>query len=133
MNQNNQDQIAGAREHLHQDNCVFCQIIIEDDKKKYIYEDDKCMVLKDKKPNPNYHCHYLIIPKIHINSIIDFGTNNNIQESIEYNYITHIISKLSTIAKACSLWDFAIKTAVGFEGGQHIKHLHIHMYLPKKN
>ena len=53
--------------NLSYENCVFCNIILNDDKKEIIYEDEKMIIINDIKPGADVH--FLEITKRNIKNI----------------------------------------------------------------
>lgn len=49
------------------ENCVFCNIIMQDPKREIIYEDDKMILVNDNRPGSKIHI--LAISKRHIKNI----------------------------------------------------------------
>ncbi len=95
--------------------CVFCKIINKEAFSDIVYENDEVLAFKDINPKAKHH--FLIVPKIHIASVISEGSEK-------------IINKLITAAKEITqeqgIKGFRLVFNVGKEGGQIIEHLHLH-------
>ncbi|BEP29678.1 histidine triad nucleotide-binding protein [Helicovermis profundi] len=100
--------------------CIFCKIVNGEIPSKKAYEDDKILAFYDL--NPVAPVHILIVPKIHINSIVDLDS-----KSIEY--VTYIMTKIKDLAKELGVDEsgFRLVTNVGDDGGQTVEHLHFHL------
>ena len=55
-------------------NCIFCKIANKEVPSEIVYEDDKVLAFKDLDPHAPVHV--LIIPKEHIDSIMDINEDN---------------------------------------------------------
>lgn len=97
--------------------CVFCRIINKELPADIIYENDEISVFKDIRPSAPIH--YLIVPKEHIESIMNLGDNHR-----------EIVAKLIFIAKKTAenlkIKGYKLVFNVGREGGQIVDHLHLH-------
>ncbi|MCX7905550.1 MAG: histidine triad nucleotide-binding protein [Elusimicrobiales bacterium] len=97
--------------------CIFCKIVKKEVKSKIIYEDEDIIAFNDL--NPQAPTHILIIPKKHIESII-----NCKEEDVE------ILGKLAytakKIAEKLNITDFRIVNNCGKKAGQSVFHIHYH-------
>lgn len=101
------------------DDCIFCKIIKGQIPCDKVYEDDKVLAFNDI--NPEAPIHFLVVPKKHIESIMDFKEDN-------YSIINHIIKTISKIAKSKDLDNgFRIVNNIGKDGGQTVPHIHFHV------
>ena len=99
--------------------CLFCKIIAGDIPSDNIYEDEQVLVFKDI--NPKADVHLLMIPKKHINSLNEVGTDDDV-------VMAHMMRLLPTLAKEQELDDgFRTIINTGKGGGQIVFHLHIHL------
>lgn len=98
--------------------CIFCKIINKEVPTDFIYEDDFISVFKDIKPSAPIH--YLIIPKEHIQSIINLQSNHQ-------EIISKMIFTAKVLAEKSGLKGYKLVFNVGREGGQIIDHLHLHL------
>ena len=100
------------------EDCIFCKIISKEINSDLLYEDEKCIVIKDLYPKAKTHL--LIIPKKHIESIITLEDEDQIITG-------HLINTVKNIAKKLNLKGYKLQINVGKDGGQEIFHLHIHL------
>lgn len=101
-------------------NCVFCQIVNGEIPCNKVYEDNKILAFKDI--NPVAPVHIVVIPKQHIQSVLDLDENNiSITKDI-FNAINKI-AKLLDIDKD----GFRVVANTGLNGGQTVAHLHYHI------
>lgn len=102
-------------------NCIFCKIINQQLPADIIYQDDLIIVFKDI--NPKAKIHQLLIPKLHIKSLLDLSLEHK-------NIITHAVYKIPEIAKQLGLSGFRTIINTGKDGGQIVDHLHFHILSP---
>lgn len=100
--------------------CIFCKIINGEIPSNKIYEDDKVLAFKDI--NPEAPIHFLVIPKQHIQSILELDSSN-ISVTIDIFEAINKIAKQLEIDKE----GFRVVTNVGVNGGQAVSHLHYHI------
>jgi histidine triad (HIT) family protein len=101
-------------------NCLFCKIIAREIPASIIYEDDNVIAFNDIHPKAEIH--FLVIPKLHIASMLDLKNEHS-----------ELIANLILIAKQIALGqglENGYKTHIntGKNGGQEIDHLHLHIY-----
>jgi histidine triad (HIT) family protein len=100
-------------------NCIFCKIIAGEIPSKKIYEDDEMLGFLDI--NPAAPVHFLVIPKKHINNIMEMGAQDTA-------LLGRMFYKAQELAKQQGCEEkggrFVINTKT--EGGQTVDHLHIH-------
>lgn len=102
-------------------NCIFCKIVNQQLPADIIYQDDLIIVFKDL--NPKAKIHQLLIPKLHIKSLLDLSLEHK-------NIITHAVYKIPEIAKQLGLSGFRTIINTGKDGGQIVDHLHFHILSP---
>ncbi|MCD6550274.1 histidine triad nucleotide-binding protein [bacterium] len=100
--------------------CLFCQIIAKKIPANIFYEDEKFIVFYDI--NPIAPLHLLLVPKVHIPSINDLKAKDK-------ELIGELFLLASKIAKKQGIKSkgYRLIFNVGKEGGQAIKHLHLHL------
>lgn len=100
--------------------CIFCKIINGTIPAKKVYEDEKILAFYDI--NPAAPVHILVIPKDHIESVMDLR-----EENVEI--VSYIFEKIKIIAKDLNLKEsgFRVVTNCGDDAGQTVKHLHFHI------
>ncbi len=99
------------------ENCIFCKIIHGEIPSEKVYEDEKMLVVCDVAPAAPIHV--LLLPKQH--------TDNVVTASSEL--LRHMMSKVKLIAEKTGVAEkgFRLVINTGEEGGQTVKHLHIHL------
>ena len=101
-------------------NCIFCKIVKKEIPSEVVYEDEKVLAFRDIKPKAPTH--FLIIPKKHIESV----------ESSQAEKVTpKLISAAKKIAGEEEIAGYRLVFNVGEEGGQVIRHLHLHLLAGK--
>lgn len=98
--------------------CLFCKIGSGDITSDTLYEDQDIKVFKDSHPKAPVH--FLVIPKIHIQSIAHLEQNHS-------EIIAKLIYTAKRIASERGLQGYRLVFNVGKEGGQVVDHLHLHL------
>ncbi len=99
--------------------CLFCKIIAGDISSENVYQDDKLVVFRDIHPKARIHL--LIVPRLHINSLIEAQSTHAV-------LLAHMLMVIPAIAKAQGLNNgFRVVINTGPGGGQEIDHLHFHL------
>lgn len=99
-------------------NCIFCKIAEGELPSQTVYEDKEVRVFKDVHPKAPVH--FLIIPKIHIQSIAHLEENHG-------DIISKLIYTAKQVAVDHGLEGYKLAFNVGREGGQEVDHLHLHL------
>lgn len=100
--------------------CIFCKIAAGEIPSSLVYQDDKVIAFKDISPLAPVHI--LIIPKQHMDSVLDVNGENS-------SIVAHIFEKIVEIAEKAGIEKdgFRVVTNIGENGGQVVKHLHFHI------
>jgi len=100
--------------------CLFCKIIAGKIPAEIVYQDKDVLAFKDVKPAAPVHI--LIVPKKHLSSVAEIGSED-----------TLLMGKLIAVAKKLAE-DFGIAESgykllirVGKGAGQEIMHIHLHL------
>ena len=96
--------------------CVFCDLLKS--KKDWVYETNKCCCFKDI--NPRAPVHLLIIPKLHIESLLEVNREN-------VPYVEDIFLNIPDIVKKLGLKSYRLVSNTGIEATQSVFHLHFHI------
>lgn len=105
--------------------CIFCKIINKEINSNIVYEDDEIIAFNDIHPIAPVHI--LVIPKKHINSLIDLEDEDEKLIGKIYIVINKIAEDLNIDSKG-----FRVIVNCGEDGGQEVKHLHFHLIGGKK-
>ena len=100
-------------------NCIFCKIVAGQIPAKKVYEDDRVLAFHDI--NPWAPVHILLIPKLHLVSMVDVGPAH---EAL----LGHMMVLSSRLMKDLGLsngYRHVINT--GPDGRQEVQHLHMHV------
>jgi histidine triad (HIT) family protein len=104
---------------MDMEDCIFCKIVRGEIPAQIIYEDDDVIAFNDI--NPAAPVHFLIIPRIHIASLLDC-------EETHQALLGKMLLLAPKIAKEHGCTDgFRTIINTGRVGGQEIFHLHIHI------
>ena len=100
-------------------NCIFCKIVAGQIPSRKVYEDDDILAFHDIAPWAPVHI--LIIPKLHIASMVDVGPHH-----------AALLGKMMTISPRLMLelgvtngYRHLINT--GHDGRQEVGHVHLHV------
>lgn len=99
--------------------CLFCRIIRGDIPSRKIYEDEHVFAFHDI--NPVAPVHFLVIPKLHIPSMAELGT-----EHVEV--MGRVMTTAARLAHDQGCTDgFRTIINTGRVGRQEVYHLHVHI------
>ena len=105
--------------------CIFCKIANKEINSDFVYEDDEIIAFKDI--NPQAPIHILVIPKKHIESIIDLTDEDEMLVGKMYTAVRKIAKKLNIEESG-----FRLIVNCGKDAGQEVPHLHFHILAGKK-
>ncbi len=101
------------------DKCLFCRIARGEVPSRKAYEDDQFLAFHDI--NPAAPVHLLVIPKLHVDSLITAGPEH---EAL----LGKLVSLAPRLAKEQGCDNgFRVVINNGPDGGQEVYHLHIHI------
>jgi len=102
------------------ESCVFCKIIKGDIPCNKVYEDDLVFAFDDIHPMAPVH--FLVVPKIHIPTLMDMLPEHA-------NILLALCKAVQMIARNKDVAETGFRTVIncGDEGGQIVPHLHIHI------
>ena len=100
--------------------CIFCKIIAGEIPSKKAYEDDTVLAFHDIEPAAPVHV--LIIPKKHVASVLELGAEDG-------GLVAHMFEVAKKLAEELGVAEkgFRLTINTGDEGGQTVKHLHMHL------
>ncbi len=100
--------------------CIFCKIANKEISSNIIFEDDKIIAFHDINPQAPYHI--LVLPKKHIETLLDLKEEDK-------ELIGHIYLIINKIAKDLKFEQRGYRVVVNCkeEAGQTIFHLHFHV------
>ncbi|WP_026485604.1 histidine triad nucleotide-binding protein [Caldanaerobius polysaccharolyticus] len=99
--------------------CIFCKIVKKEVPSQVVYEDDRVMAFKDI--NPVAPVHVLIIPKVHVESIMELDPASDVLKGI-----VQTVQKLSK-EQGIAQDGFRVVVNCGPAAGQTVNHLHFHL------
>jgi len=99
--------------------CIFCKIVRGEIPSKKVYEDEELFAFHDI--NPIAPVHFLIIPKLHIPSLMEVDAQHQL-------LLGRILAKANDLARSQGL-DEGFRTIIntGRIGHQEVYHLHVHI------
>lgn len=100
--------------------CIFCRIAMSQAPAKKLYQDDDVIAFYDI--NPQAPLHVLVIPRKHINNLLDVNDRDAL-------VLSKLIMVATDIAKKQGVAEtgFRIVINTNRNAGQSIDHLHIHL------
>ncbi|MDI1299148.1 histidine triad nucleotide-binding protein [Methylotenera sp.] len=98
--------------------CIFCKIVDGSIPAKRIYEDDDVIAFHDI--NPSARVHFLIVPKLHIESLASC-------EAHDQALLGKMLLLAPKLAKEQGLAGFKTLINTGKDGGQLVFHIHVHV------
>ena len=98
--------------------CIFCKIVSGTIPSKKIYEDEDVIAFHDI--NPSARVHFLIVPKLHIESLASC-------ESEHQALLGKMLLLAPKLAKEQGLVGFKTLINTGKDGGQLVFHIHVHV------
>ena len=100
--------------------CLFCRIAAGDISSEIIYQDDEVVAFRDI--NPQAPQHILIIPRRHIETILDLTNDDN-------ELIGHMMLTAGRIARDLGLSERGYRLVFNCkrDGGQDVYHIHLHL------
>lgn len=102
------------------ENCIFCKIINKEIPAKIVYEDDYVLAFDDI--NKHAPVHILMVPKQHIESVLEIDEENA-------KIVGHIHLAINKIAREQGFGEtgFRLINNCGKDAEQSVKHLHYHI------
>ena len=99
------------------EDCIFCRIIKGEIRSTKVYEDDKMIAINEVAPAAPVHV--LLLPKEHTANITTAAPE----------LVAYMLSKVKLIAEKTGISEkgFRVVINTGDDGGQTVKHLHIHV------
>lgn len=97
--------------------CLFCKIIAGEIPSNKVYEDERVLAFRDIAPTAPTHI--LIIPKEHYDSVLETPADT-------VAYMVETAKKLAESEGLCEK-GFRLVINTGEDGGQSVKHLHLHL------
>jgi histidine triad (HIT) family protein len=100
--------------------CLFCRIIAGEIPADSLYQDDRCVVIRDI--NPQAPTHLLVIPREHL-ECLDDATQKD--EAL----LGHLLRVAARVANSEGLVEGGYRTVInnGEGAGQSVLHLHVHV------
>ena len=97
--------------------CLFCKIIAGEIPGNVVYENDKVFCFRDI--NPQAPVHVLIVPKKHLDNILQCDA-----ETAEA--LTDAVQKIAA-SEGVDKSGFRLVSNCGRDGAQSVNHLHVHL------
>lgn len=100
--------------------CLFCRIASGEIPSDKVLENEHVVAFRDIHPQAPVHV--LVIPRIHVASLMDLGASQS-------GVLQHCVEAIQEIARSLRLdaTGFRVVTNHGAEAGQSVFHLHFHV------
>lgn len=99
--------------------CLFCSIASKDIPSQLIYEDELVIAFKDI--NPQAPVHFLVVPKLHVQSLDQIIEDND-------KLIAHVMRLIPRLAAEQGVENgYRVVNNCGSDGGQTVGHIHFHV------
>jgi histidine triad (HIT) family protein len=100
--------------------CLFCKIAAHELNADIVYEDEDFMAFKDI--NPQAPVHVLLIPKKHLDSLLEVGAQ-------EADLAARLLLTATRVARQLGVDGDGFRSVIntGDNGGQTVHHLHLHL------
>lgn len=100
--------------------CIFCRIVQKEIPATVVYEDTQVIAFRDIQPAAPTHI--LVIPKIHVDNIVDPAVLNDGLPSA-------LFAAVQRVAEQEKLTERGFRTVIncGKDAGEAVHHLHIHL------
>ncbi|HZE69430.1 MAG TPA: histidine triad nucleotide-binding protein [Pyrinomonadaceae bacterium] len=100
--------------------CLFCKIIAGDIPAEVIHQDERCVAIRDARPQAPTHI--LVIPREHIESLDEASQRD---EAL----LGHLLRMSARMANQEGLSESGYRTVIntGAGAGQTVFHLHVHI------
>lgn len=98
--------------------CIFCKIINKEIPKEFRFEDDNLVAFDDI--NPSAQLHILIMPKKHIEGLLNLGKDHA-------DLLYQIYAAIQKLVRENNLTDNLYRVVVNGGRAQHVPHLHFHL------
>jgi len=100
--------------------CLFCKIVAGEIPARTVYQDERLVVIEDI--NPAAPLHLLLIPRKHIESVLDL-------EELDDQLVGHLFRVAAIIARERGVAEdgFRIVTNTNGAAGQSVFHIHFHL------
>ncbi|MGD0621989.1 MAG: histidine triad nucleotide-binding protein [Thermacetogeniaceae bacterium] len=100
--------------------CIFCKIATHELNAQIVYEDDEFLAFRDIKPVAPVHV--LLIPKTHLDSLLDAGAQ-------QAGLVARLLLTATKVARQLGVAEEGFRTVINTRdnGGQTVHHLHLHL------
>jgi histidine triad (HIT) family protein len=100
--------------------CLFCRIIAGEIPGKFLYQDDRLVVLQDV--NPQAPLHALVIPRRHIATLNDLSQDDD-------GLVGEMVRRAAAVAREHGVAERGYRTVFNCnsEAGQTVFHIHLHV------
>ena len=105
---------------MAEENCLFCKLITGEVPTDFVYQDDRCVVIRDI--NPQAPMHVLVIPREHLESLDDAAQSDE-------PLLGHLLRVGARVANEQGHGESGYRTVVntGAGAGQSVFHVHVHV------
>lgn len=98
--------------------CLFCKIARKEIPAKIVFEDESVLAFHDVAPRAPTHV--LVIPKAHVARLSETS-------AADAALLGSCLAALREVARSLSLESYRVVLNDGFEAGQRVFHMHMHL------
>jgi histidine triad (HIT) family protein len=100
--------------------CLFCRIVRKEIPARLVFEDEHVVCFHDVNPQAPHHA--LVIPKIHLTSLLDL-------DATHAELFPALLLAAQRAARELGIVESGFRTVIntGTDGGQSVFHLHVHV------
>ena len=105
---------------MSETDCLFCKILAGTAAADVVYQDNRCVVIRDI--NPQAPTHVLVIPREHLDSLDDASQKDEL-------LLGHLLRVSARVANEHGLTEAGYRVVLntGRGAGQSVFHLHVHV------
>ncbi len=100
--------------------CLFCKVVSGEVPSEKVFETEKVLAFRDI--NPQAPTHVLVVPKRHVGSAAELGTEHA-DELVDIFEVCNVVARQEGVDSS----GYRIVTNVGRNAGQSVFHLHFHL------
>ena len=105
---------------MSNESCLFCRIVAGETPADFVYQDERCVVIRDI--NPQAPMHVLVIPREHLESLDDAAQTDE-------PLLGHLLRVGARVANDEGHGESGYRSVIntGAGAGQSVFHLHVHV------
>ena len=106
---------------MSEQDCLFCKIINGTAAADVVFQDNRCLVIRDI--NPQAPTHVLVMPREHLESLDDASQ----KDELLLGHLLRVAAKVANEHRLSDAGGYRAVINTGSGAGQSVFHLHIHV------